>query len=178
MQNTTQTQTQPQQLCFGKGLVAELWIKSYWPIRLHDFMDFSFFFKPIWRQVEVLIRFSNFFLNSAFIILFITSLYRMILLPCMYYYLAFSTIVMFDFMLLNAAWISFVGLLELYLLLLFEPISWILDFSYDIERCFPVYYKNIWLNWKKSFSINSLVPSCWCNLLGLYIELELWYWTN
>ena len=38
-----------------------------------------------------------------------------------------------------------------------------LDFSDDIVKCFPSFYKSMFLNWKKFFHVNPCVPSCILN---------------
>ena len=38
-----------------------------------------------------------------------------------------------------------------------------LDFSDDIVKCFPSFYKSMFLNWKKIFHVNPCVPSCILN---------------
>ena len=34
------------------------------------------------------------------------------------------------------------------------------DFSDNTVKCFPSFYKSMFLNWKKNFSVNPCVPSC------------------
>ena len=38
-----------------------------------------------------------------------------------------------------------------------------LDFSDDTVKCFPSFYKSMFLNWKKFFYVNPCVPSCILN---------------
>ena len=46
-----------------------------------------------------------------------------------------------------------------------------LDFSDDIVKCFPSFYKSIFLNWKKFYHVNPSVPSCILNQVLWFNEL-------